>query len=294
MEIGLGETTTMEQRPAPPVIRGSGNGKPAECQNRARAKVGTGPTGHMIIYVLTDIPAGREIFNTYGEYSNDKLLQDYGFVLPHNAFNTVTLARSVVEEAAEESLGASHCRSRLAFVQRFADMLGLEQEGEEEEEAYLEEEEEEDDDEEDGDKHSDNEPGDNGGSETRGMVAFFELAADGQLAPGLLALLGVLHASAAEFEAWKLLPRASQRSLLAEHMQQERVLQSPTCRRTLRGGLERRLRAYAGAPTLAAEDRVRWSKEHFVNGRQRDALALRISEKSILEHYLHLCRADAQ
>ena len=43
-----------------------------------------------------DIPADREIFNTYGEFSNDKLLQDYGFVLEHNAFNTVTLARAAL------------------------------------------------------------------------------------------------------------------------------------------------------------------------------------------------------
>ena len=28
-----------------------------------------------------DLPAEVEIFNTYGEFSNDKLLQDYGFIL---------------------------------------------------------------------------------------------------------------------------------------------------------------------------------------------------------------------
>ena len=30
---------------------------------------------------IQDLAADVEIFNTYGEFSNDKLLQDYGFVL---------------------------------------------------------------------------------------------------------------------------------------------------------------------------------------------------------------------
>ena len=35
-------------------------------------------TGHVW---FQDLAANVEIFNTYGEFSNDKLLQDYGFIL---------------------------------------------------------------------------------------------------------------------------------------------------------------------------------------------------------------------
>jgi len=58
-------------------------------------QLGTNPCSFFFVYHLVgasrtlrhwsdwsqDLAADVEIFNTYGEFSNDKLLQDYGFVL---------------------------------------------------------------------------------------------------------------------------------------------------------------------------------------------------------------------
>merc|ERR1740130_1662069 len=78
-----------------------------------------------MIYVMNQILAGHEIFNTYGEYSNHKLLSDYGFCLEKNAFNAVALDREMVEDLISSVLGKRHCRRRMAFVREHADSMNL-------------------------------------------------------------------------------------------------------------------------------------------------------------------------
>ncbi|CAJ1426125.1 unnamed protein product [Effrenium voratum] len=156
-------------------------------------------------YVLTDIPADREIFNTYGEFSNDKLLQDYGFVLEHNAFNTVTLARAALESASRAA--------QLRFARAHCKQLGLLQ-GEADEEEEEEEEEEEDVDEMDAEDGS------------RGFISFFELPASGRLPRQLRVLLAVLASPRKELRtrpkpdvrgAWRPLLRRALRRRWAEY-----------------------------------------------------------------------------
>ncbi|CAJ1410394.1 unnamed protein product [Effrenium voratum] len=166
---------------------------------------GTGPAGKLMAYVLTDIPADREIFNTYGEFSNDKLLQDYGFVLEHNAFNTVTLARAALESASRAA--------QLRFARAHCKQLGLLQ-GEADEEEEEEEEEEEDVDEMDAEDGS------------RGFISFFELPASGRLPRQLRVLLAVLASPRKELRtrpkpdvrgAWRPLLRRALRRRWAEY-----------------------------------------------------------------------------
>ncbi|CAE7512959.1 ABCF5, partial [Symbiodinium necroappetens] len=129
-------------------------------------KTGAGPSGQLMIYVLTEIPADTEIFNTYGEFSNDKLLQDYGFVLEQNAFNTVTLARSMLAPG-------RRFRRQLRFAAQHAAVLGLTQAGSEEE------------------SEEGSEDAEMGSSQEQGLATFFELDR-GPLPKALRVLLAVL------------------------------------------------------------------------------------------------------
>ena len=54
------------------------------------------------IVAASDIPAGSEIYNTYGELGNSELVHKYGFCLPDNPFTVVCLDKLGVVELVEE------------------------------------------------------------------------------------------------------------------------------------------------------------------------------------------------
>ena len=45
---------------------------------------------HLVITTMSPIMKGSQIFNTYGQYGNDLLLRDYGFVAMQNAFTSTS------------------------------------------------------------------------------------------------------------------------------------------------------------------------------------------------------------
>lgn len=51
-----------------------------------------------------------QVHNTYGEHSNAELLRKYGFALPANPFDSVTLAAAALVAAAEASSGGGGTR----------------------------------------------------------------------------------------------------------------------------------------------------------------------------------------
>eukprot|EP00435_Cladocopium_sp_Y103_P010874 s2665_g2.t2 len=242
MQIALAETTEVHQA----------------------KRSGTGPSGHLMIYVLTDLAANVEIFNTYGEFSNDKLLQDYGFVLEQNAFNTVTLARSFLEGAG--------CRRQMAWAMRHRKMLGLTQENSDDEMEGAEEEDPEDDPTVDGHRGI-----------SSNFVTFFELpnAAAPRRSIGrklwpvwprqLRTLLAVLSTPGSKLDSQNWQMKQNQR----------RLWWNSRARALLRRALRRRWAQYP-EPCEASEDRRRWRS----CAEARDSLGLRIGEKEILEHFL--------
>ncbi|KAG7674859.1 hypothetical protein Ndes2526B_g07697 [Nannochloris sp. 'desiccata'] len=57
---------------------------------------------HLSIVAASDIPATKEVHNTYGELGNDILVKKYGFALRYNPFNAVQLKKSDVVNACKE------------------------------------------------------------------------------------------------------------------------------------------------------------------------------------------------
>ncbi|CAE7366627.1 ABCF5 [Symbiodinium sp. CCMP2456] len=230
----------------------------AKPKRQASRKTGTGRSGQMMIYVLTEIPAGTEIFNTYGEFSNDKLLQDYGFVLEQNAFNTVTLARSLLAPG-------RRFRRQLRFAAQHAAVLGLTQAGSDEEES------------EEGSEDAEMGPG---SSQEQGLATFFELDR-GPLPKALRVLLAVLSLPTSTLVRARAAPPGVLRRFLRRSSRW--VLELPVARRALRAALRRRSSA-----AEAAELRRRW--EAAEPPREKAALALRTSEQALLEHLLDRVR----
>eukprot|EP00439_Symbiodinium_sp_Y106_P032018 s2478_g3.t2 len=210
-------------------------------------KTDTGRSGQLMIYVLTEIPADTEIFNTYGEFSNDKLLQDYGFVLEQNAFNTVTLARSMLAPG-------RRFRRHLRLATQHAALLGLTQAGSGEEESE--------------EGSEDAEMG-RSSSQEQGLATFFELDR-GPLPKALRVLLAVLSLPTSTLVRARAAPTAVLRRYLRRSSRW--VLQLPVARCALRAALRRRSSA-SPEPTEAAELRRRW--EAAEAPQEKAALALR-------------------
>lgn len=243
MQIALAETTEVHQA----------------------KRSGTGPSGHLMIYVLTDLAADVEIFNTYGEFSNDKLLQDYGFVLEQNAFNTVTLSRSFLEVAG--------CGRQMAWAMQHRKMLRLTQENSDDDMEGGEEE----------DPEEDPTVEVHGGISSN-FVTFFELPnARGRARRGkkswpvwprqLRTLLAVLSTPCSQLDRqnWQI------------KQNQRRLWWNFRTRSLLRRALRRRWAQYP-EPCEASEDRRRWRS--CKAGETKDSLGHRIGEKEILEHFM--------
>ena len=63
---------------------------------------------------MRDLPSGREVWTTYGEFGNRKLLLDYGFALADNPLDVAELSWSALEAAGEATLGAVTWAARVA------------------------------------------------------------------------------------------------------------------------------------------------------------------------------------
>ena len=86
------------------------------------------------IVAASDVERGNEVFNCYGELSNDVLLKKYGFCVPENPFSYVTLdKRLVVEYLWDCNVGKSVDRKHpMRFLyDRIADQTSLLDEGDE-------------------------------------------------------------------------------------------------------------------------------------------------------------------
>lgn len=242
-----------------------------ESQTGGNLMTGTGPDGSLMVYVTNDIPPGCEILGTYGEYSNDKLLQDYGFVLEHNAFNTVMLLRSTVVAVAKENLGLAHCNKRLRFARRNAETLGLTKIDEDAStKAALQ-------------------------CTTRKentLECLYEIPIQG-LPMGLLGILAVLHADVDTLQLWKSMPPDELQIAFRERKLNVSRFEEKCVRDTFEECLRRRLEAYPLPLTTAAEDRIEWLSTSNLNYRLRAALGLRICEKEIIEYWLrYLAKAS--
>ncbi|KAK9789397.1 hypothetical protein WJX73_003152 [Symbiochloris irregularis] len=120
--------------------------------------------GVLEVIAASDIPAGKEIENTYGELGNADLVNKYGFALRHNPFSVVQLDKATVVEAARQHMGKGMTergfRRRKRFLEDESDLL------EEEDEP-------------------------------------FEVMPEGRVGPCLYAALRVLCASDAVFQGWR-------------------------------------------------------------------------------------------
>eukprot|EP00434_Breviolum_minutum_P001069 symbB.v1.2.000937.t1/scaffold54.1/size375170/10 len=214
-------------------------------------KCGTGPSGHLMIYVLTDLEAEVEIFNTYGEFSNDKLLQDYGFILEHNAFNTVTLPRTFLE-----SPGCGH---QMAWAKKHRKELKLLQDGDEHEDM-------------EGGEEEDLEEDPAMDEESGGSVRWPRPVWPRQLR----ILLAVLATPLRQLQK---LQKSSKLSLMK--ISSTRLWWKRRVRQLLRKALRRRWAQYP-QKCQASEERQRWRERLDHESKEAAALGLRIGEKEIL------------
>ena len=70
------------------------------------------------IKAAQSLAKGAEIHNTYGELSNDELLQKYGFCLEKNVFDLVPLSRELVLRHVQSRIPASIFQCRLARLEK--------------------------------------------------------------------------------------------------------------------------------------------------------------------------------
>ena len=76
--------------------------------------------GHVALVALRPLPAGAEVFNTYGEHGSRALLSSYGFALASNPLDVAELPWRAVRDAAVTHLpgGARAARARERFLRR--------------------------------------------------------------------------------------------------------------------------------------------------------------------------------
>ncbi|KAI8472158.1 MAG: hypothetical protein J3K34DRAFT_519919 [Monoraphidium minutum] len=98
--------------------RVGGGGRPGKRRREGEAERAGGgaaaATGRLEIVAASDVAAGCEIHNTYGEHSNAELLRKYGFALPANPFDSVTLDAAALLAAAAAELGDEVARGAAA------------------------------------------------------------------------------------------------------------------------------------------------------------------------------------
>ncbi|GLC60363.1 hypothetical protein PLESTB_001604200 [Pleodorina starrii] len=80
------------------------------------------------IVAAQPLAAGAEVFNTYGEHGNDELVNKYGFALPCNPFDEVTLDKGAVVAAAQAELGRVAALARVRVLAKQSDLLAEDEE----------------------------------------------------------------------------------------------------------------------------------------------------------------------
>ena len=70
------------------------------------------------IIAARPLQAGQEIFNTYGELGNAELVAKYGFALPDNPFDKLTLDKATLVELVCDLLSKSALAQRCDFLER--------------------------------------------------------------------------------------------------------------------------------------------------------------------------------
>ena len=89
----------------------------AQHLSSTRLKVSSDPAFAQII-AARPLQAGQEIFNTYGELGNAELVAKYGFALPDNPFDKLTLDKATLLELACDLLSKKALAQRCEFLER--------------------------------------------------------------------------------------------------------------------------------------------------------------------------------
>ena len=69
------------------------------------------------IVAAQPLAAGQEVHNCYGELPSHELVHKYGFALPGNPYDVVTLDKTPLLSAAEGRLPADSLQERMAFLE---------------------------------------------------------------------------------------------------------------------------------------------------------------------------------
>ncbi|KXZ53733.1 hypothetical protein GPECTOR_6g650 [Gonium pectorale] len=80
------------------------------------------------IVAAQPLAEGAEVFNTYGEHGNAELVNKYGFALPCNPFDEVSLDKDELMAAAEAELGRKAAQRRAKFLRKHSELLSPEEE----------------------------------------------------------------------------------------------------------------------------------------------------------------------
>ncbi|DBA79471.1 TPA: hypothetical protein ACH3X2_007743 [Trebouxia sp. C0005] len=85
----------------------------------------TKPDGTEVLEIVaaSDLKAGQEIFNTYGEHGNAELVNKYGFALTDNPFDSVKLNKASLVEIATKQMGNDVCQQRCTFLRDQSHLL---------------------------------------------------------------------------------------------------------------------------------------------------------------------------
>ena len=80
-----------------------------------------GVVRHAMVISMRALPSGVEVFNTYGELGNRRLLALAGFVLPNNPLDIITLTSKAIKAGAREMMGEKVARAREQALRRAPD-----------------------------------------------------------------------------------------------------------------------------------------------------------------------------
>lgn len=114
MEASTGQTATVKSCGIPKCGGCSDSGCSAtQIETDREGKEGG---GSLMIVAASEVAAGSEIHNTYGEYSNVELLYKHGFALRRNPFNSLSVSMSEVGAAAAVVLGEEIAQTRMQWL----------------------------------------------------------------------------------------------------------------------------------------------------------------------------------
>ncbi|KAK9855763.1 hypothetical protein WJX84_004167, partial [Apatococcus fuscideae] len=80
------------------------------------------------IVAASELMAGQEIHNTYGEYGNSELVYKYGFALRDNPFDSVSIDKQLLLETAKSHTQPDAFDAKCSFLNEFSELLEEEEE----------------------------------------------------------------------------------------------------------------------------------------------------------------------